>query len=75
MDPQTQAESVTYRYTRDFPDHMKVVTDQLKPVFSDFWHEAMDAIDRMEDLSVRKSETDPTIYDIEEDAIEEPENN
>ena len=74
VDPQTRNESITYRYTKDFPDHMKVVTDQLRPVFSDFWHEAMDAIDRMEDMSVRKSETDPTIYDLEDEAVEEQDN-
>ena len=70
IDPQTKTESVTYTYTKEFPDHMKVVTDQLKPIFKEFWNEALDAIDRMEDMSVRK-ESDSTIYDIDEEGIRE----
>jgi len=70
IDPQTKTESLTYHHTREFPNHMKVVTDQLKPIFIEFWNEALDAIDRMEDLSVRK-ESDSTIYDIEEEGVQE----
>ena len=67
IDQQTKDTSVTYRYTKEFPSQMKAVSAQLKPVFTDFWNEALDFMDKMEDMSVERSEADPTIYDIEED--------
>lgn len=67
IDQKTKEESLTYNYTKEFPGQMKVVGEQLKPVFTDFWNEALDFMDKMEDMSVRRSESDPTIYDIEED--------
>ncbi|MEM1121520.1 MAG: CvpA family protein [Bacteroidota bacterium] len=67
IDQQTKDTSITYRYTKEFPGQMKVVGNTLKPVFTDFWNEALDFMDKMEDMSVQRSETDPTIYDIEED--------
>ena len=67
IDQNTKDTSVTYIYTKEFPGQMKVVGEQLKPVFTDFWNEALDFMDRMEDMSVQRSEAEPTIYDIEED--------
>jgi len=74
IDPQTKQESLSYRYTKEFPGQMQVVGNQLKPVFTEFWNESMDFIDRMEDMSVRKSEGEPTIYDLEDEEID-PEGN
>jgi len=67
IDQKTKDTSITYIYTKEFPGQMRVVGAQLKPVFTDFWNEALDFMDRMEDMSVQRSEADPTIYDIEED--------
>ncbi len=67
IDQNTKDTSITYIYTKEFPGQMRVVGEQLKPVFTDFWNEALDFMDRMEDMSVQRSEADPTIYDIEED--------
>ena len=67
IDQNTKDTSLTYIYTKEFPGQMMVVGEQLKPIFTDFWNEALDFMDRMEDLSVQRSEADPTIYDIEED--------
>lgn len=67
IDQQTKDTSITYRYTKEFPGQMQAIATQLKPVFTDFWNEALDFMDRMEDLSVERSEEKPTIYDIEED--------
>ena len=67
IDQNTKDTSLTYIYTKEFPVQMMVVGEQLKPIFTDFWNEALDFMDRMEDLSVQRSEADPTIYDIEED--------
>ncbi len=67
IDQNTKDTSVTYNYTKEFPGQMKAVGAQLKPVFTDFWNEALDFMDKMEDMSVQRSEADPTIYDIEED--------
>ena len=67
IDPQTKKTSITYNYTKEFPGQMQIVAAQLKPVFTDFWNEALDVLDKMEDMSVQRSEADPTIYDIEED--------
>jgi len=70
IDQNTKDTSLTYIYTKEFPGQMMVVGEQLKPIFTDFWNEALDFMDRMEDLSVQRSEADPTIYDIEEDEEE-----
>jgi len=67
IDQNTKDTSITYIYTKEFPGQMRVVGEQLKPVFTDFWNEALDFMDRMEDMSVQRSESDPTIYDIEEE--------
>jgi membrane protein required for colicin V production len=67
IDQKTKETSITYVYTKEFPGQMKVVGEQLKPIFTDFWNESLDFMDRMEEMSVRRSETDPTIYDIEEE--------
>ncbi len=67
IDQNTKDTSITYIYTKEFPGQMRVVGEQLKPVFTDFWNEALDFMDRMEDMSVQRSEADPTIYDIDED--------
>ncbi len=67
IDQSTKDESYTYVYTKEFPGQMRGIANQLKPVITDFWNEALDFMDRMEEMSVRKTETDPTIYDIEEE--------
>lgn len=67
IDQQTKLESKTYTYTKEFPDQMKGIAYQMKPIFTDFWNETLDFIDKMEDMSVRKTETEATIYDMEEE--------
>ena len=67
IDQSTKETSVTYVYTKEFPGQMKVVANKLKPIFTDFWNETLDFMDRMEEMSVKRSETDPTIYDIEDE--------
>lgn len=71
IDPQTKKESMSYQYTKEFPGHMQTVFQSLKPVFTEFWNEALDFMDRMEDMSVRKSEGEATIYDLEDEEIKE----
>ena len=70
IDPNTKKTSLTYNYTKEFPGQMKIVGAQLKPVFTDFWNEALDFMDKMEEMSVQRSEADPTIYDIDEEGEE-----
>jgi len=44
IDQNTKDTSLTYIYTKEFPGQMMVVGEQLKPIFTDFWNEALDFI-------------------------------
>ncbi len=59
--------SMTYQHLRAFPTKMKGVYNYIKPGFQDFWHESVRFIDRMEDKSMEKTESQPTIFDIPEE--------
>ncbi len=64
-------DSLTYPQLRVFPSKMRGVYEYIKPGFQDFWKESVHFIDRMEEKSLEKTESQPTIFDIpEEDSTE-----
>ncbi len=63
----TSTESITYPFLQDFPRKMKIVYDHIKPGFLEFWQESVKFMDRMEQKSMERSESEPTIFDIPEE--------
>ncbi|MEO1262144.1 MAG: CvpA family protein [Bacteroidota bacterium] len=60
-------ESVSYPYLKEFPGKMKNVYEFVKPSLQEFWQEAVEFLDRMEEKSLEKTESAPTIFDIPEE--------
>lgn len=66
VDQQTQQQSFTYPYLKEFPGQVWVIAEKLKPTFEEFWDYSVDMMDRLEDMGVERTESEPNIYDIEE---------
>lgn len=62
--PENSKDSLTYQQLRVFPSKMKSVFEYIKPGFQDFWHESTRFIDKMQEKSLEKTESQPTIFDI-----------
>ncbi len=69
--PENSKGSMTYEHLKIFPSKMRNVYEFVKPGFQDFWHESVRFIDRMEEKSMEKTESQPTIFDIPDE--EKPE--
>ena len=41
--------------------------ERIKPTFEEFWDHSIDFMDKLEDMSVERSESDPSIYDLPDD--------
>ena len=67
IDNNTKRTSMTYPYIEKIPGQAKGIVYQFKPMFEEFWNSSMDMMDRLEEMSVEQSESQPEIYDIEED--------
>ena len=66
----TTADSYTYAYLEQFPGQMRNVYDIVSPSFKEFWDEAVEAMDKIQE-TVERTESDPAIYDIPEDVKKE----
>jgi membrane protein required for colicin V production len=60
-------ESFTYPLLKDLPAQGKMAIQTFVPIFKEFWANSSDAFDRIRDMSVQKTETDPNVYDIPDD--------
>lgn len=60
------ADSMSYPYLKEYPAKAKKVVNYVAPTFKDFWNESIDFIDRMQEASVKRTESDPKIYDLDE---------
>lgn len=67
IDDKTKQTSMTYKYIEDIPGQAKDLAYRFKPMFEDFWNSSLDMMDRLEDMSIEQSESQPSIYDIDED--------
>lgn len=76
--PETSQQSVTYVYLKEFPGKMRTAYEFVKPGFQDFWKESVKLVDRMQEKSLEKTESQPTIFDIPDEepqeTAEDPEN-
>jgi len=64
IDHSTKQESLTYEFLEPFPGIVWNFGNQLKPVFKEFWAHSLDVFDRIEDMSVERTESNPSVYDI-----------
>ncbi len=69
-------QSRTYAYLEQFPAQAKDIGMKVQPLFEDFWNQSMDMMDRLEDMSVERTENG-SVYDIpdEEEVKDPPVNN
>lgn len=63
----TKAESLTYEYVKDFPGKVRGVYETLAPSLKKAWEESVEMIDRLKTQSAQRTESEPFIFDIEED--------
>lgn len=59
------AESKTYPILHGIPKKAMVAVNEVKPVVQDFWDQSIDMMDRLQDMSLEKTE-DNKVYDIPE---------
>lgn len=62
--------SFTYEYLEVFPEQAGKVYQFIKPSLKDFWAGSVKAMDKIKEMNSEKVESEPNIFDIEED--EEP---
>ncbi len=67
LDNSTKQESLTYPYLEPFPAIVWNFGNKLKPAFAEFWDHSLDVMDRIEDMSVKREESNPSVYDIPDD--------
>jgi uncharacterized membrane protein required for colicin V production len=70
--PQMAAKSYSLPYLRPLPTHAQAMFSGLKPMLSDFWRESGSMMDRMERQSVKRTETEPSIYNIPDNLSSNP---
>lgn len=56
--------SRTYVYLEHFPTQMKGVYETIKPTFQDFWDDSVEFMDRLEERSIEKSDSETSIFDL-----------
>lgn len=67
IEEDTKQDSITYSYLEKYPQTMWGLLGKAKPTLQRFWDRSVEFMDRLEDYRVEDSESEPTIYDIEED--------
>lgn len=71
IDRYTKEQSVTYPYLEEFPSSVWTVGEQLKPTFEEFWQYSVQFMIELERMTLERTETNPTIYDIPDDTEED----
>jgi len=67
IEEDTKQDSIPYSYLEKYPQTMWGLLGKAKPTLQRFWDRSVEFMDRLEDYRVEDSESEPTIYDIEED--------
>ncbi len=70
----TSKESISYPFVKEFPSKMYSAYEYIKPGFQEFWNESVRFIDRMEERSLQRTESEPTIFDIPEEEAKKKKN-
>ncbi|MCB9283761.1 MAG: CvpA family protein [Lewinellaceae bacterium] len=60
-------QSFTYEYLEEAPNKAGQVYEFLKPMIKDFWNGSVKAMDRIKEMNMEQQESDPNIFDINED--------
>jgi membrane protein required for colicin V production len=63
-----RASSMTYPFLIEYPKATWRVLGKLRPTLQEFWDNSVEFMDRIEKVGVEKTEGDPNIYDIEDQA-------
>lgn len=63
----TKQQSFTYRLLEKYPDTALGLLKKAQPTFKKFWDSSMEALDKLDDYRVEQSESEPSIYDIDDD--------
>ncbi len=56
LDKTTKTESMTYIYLEQFPGEVRKIGGSMQPLFSEFWNESLDMMDRLERMSIEQTE-------------------
>ena len=67
LNEKTKTESATYKILKDYPGQAKEVWAKVQPSFEDFWNQTLSFIDKMEDTSIQRDDSNPKIYDLEDE--------
>ncbi len=67
IDDTTKSQSLTYDYLEEFPNTVWALGERIRPTFVEFWDHSIDFMDKLEEMSVERSESDPSIYDLPDD--------
>lgn len=73
LNDENTKDSRSYAYLKEFPGQAKRFANWVAPALEDVWDESIRFIDKMEDKSLKKDESEPHIYDIEEGSDENAE--
>jgi membrane protein required for colicin V production len=71
IDESTKISSMTYPLLEPLPSKAKTVALIFRPAAEDFWNQSLDMMDKLK-TTVEKSETDASIYKIQEDEYTAP---
>ena len=66
INQETKRSSMVYRYLEDYPTLVWDMGGKFRPIVEDFWDYTVDFLDRMQEYSVERTESDPSIYDKDE---------
>ena len=64
---ESKEDSFTYEYLEKAPEQAGKVYQFLKPMVKDFWNGSVKAMDRIKEMSVEQQESEPNIFDINEE--------
>ena len=67
VDDATKEQSITFVYLKAYPQQVWKMGRSMQPMFQEFWDHSIDFMDKIQDMSLERSESNPDIFDIEEE--------
>ena len=67
LNEDAKKQSITYQYIDEFPTKVWALGKQLKPTFEDFWDHSIEFMDKLEDMSLERSESKTKIIDYDDE--------
>lgn len=59
--------SITYPLLESYPAQVWSVAKAIQPTLAEFWDHSIEFMDRVEELSIEQTESEPNVYDIEDE--------